>query len=316
MRMNVTAPENLHYPAYGPAAPRVLVIAQIAHHIALAEAEVLAAGARLAASLRVQEALPYLKAEALPDVIMLELEHDDGHSLDVLLEELDRIAIEKSLPVIISTVPELLDIVAAHIQAFSAIILCNPSPTDRMAALLMSWHGAHATLHDSKHELGQEELAQLAQDVERIARSLTLYTRRQAPKEALLAPADLLLGGADATEDTKPEISAAYVRNIIKNRRLRERYFDAELFSDPVWDMLLDLYAAQLEGHKVSVSSLCIAAAVPATTALRYIRRLTDSGVFVRVPDYEDGRRAYISLSQEAEKRLYICLHSMRSSGY
>jgi hypothetical protein len=41
-----------------------------------------------------------------------------------------------------------------------------------------------------------------------------------------------------------------------------------DLFADPGWDILLDLYAARQEGKQVSVSSLCIAAAVPPTTAL------------------------------------------------
>src|SRR3546814_1843272 len=43
--------------------------------------------------------------------------------------------------------------------------------------------------------------------------------------------------------------------------------------SDPAWDMLLDLYlAAERNTRPVSISSLCIASAVPATTALRWIK--------------------------------------------
>jgi hypothetical protein len=51
-------------------------------------------------------------------------------------------------------------------------------------------------------------------------------------------------------------------------RRLRERLLPAGLFADPAWDMLLDLYAAEIEEQPVSVTSACIAAAAPATTAL------------------------------------------------
>ena len=61
--------------------------------------------------------------------------------------------------------------------------------------------------------------------------------------------------------------------------------------------MLLDLMAARLEENRVAVSSLCIAAAVPATTALRWIKALTDRGLFVRVADPQDGRRVFIELS-------------------
>ena len=42
---------------------------------------------------------------------------------------------------------------------------------------------------------------------------------------------------------------------------------DAELFGDPAWDMLLDLTAARAEHTRVSVTSLCIASAVPPTGA-------------------------------------------------
>ena len=28
---------------------------------------------------------------------------------------------------------------------------------------------------------------------------------------------------------------------------MRSRYFDEDMFADPAWDMLLDLFAAQLE---------------------------------------------------------------------
>ena len=64
--------------------------------------------------------------------------------------------------------------------------------------------------------------------------------------------------------------------------------------------MLLDLAAAAVEGRSVAVSSLCIAAAVPTTTALRWIRNLCDAGLFVRRDDPADARRAFISLTDDA----------------
>ena len=81
---------------------------------------------------------------------------------------------------------------------------------------------------------------------------------------------------------------------------MRDQFFGAALFEDPGWDMLLDLYAADLERRRVSVSSLCIAAAVAPTTALRWIARMTDSGLFERQPDPHDRRRAYMALSPPA----------------
>ncbi|MGI4878726.1 MAG: winged helix DNA-binding protein, partial [Janthinobacterium lividum] len=93
------------------------------------------------------------------------------------------------------------------------------------------------------------------------------------------------------------EVSAEWIRSLIRMRRRRDRFLPPEIFGDPAWDMLLDLTAARLEVQAVSVSSLCIAAAVPTTTALRWIRNLCDAGLFERRGDPEDGRRAFIGLA-------------------
>ena len=102
------------------------------------------------------------------------------------------------------------------------------------------------------------------------------------------------------------------MRSIIRARRLRDQFFRGGLFADPAWDMLLDLFAARLEGTRVAVSSLCIAAAVPATTALRWIKALTDRGLFVRSADPQDGRRVYIALSDEVARSLTAYLRAVQ----
>lgn len=92
-------------------------------------------------------------------------------------------------------------------------------------------------------------------------------------------------------------INADRVRTIIKQRRMRENFFESALFADPAWDIMLDLMAARLSGQTVSVSSLCIAAAVPATTALRWITSMTKNGMLERKSDPMDARRVFIDLS-------------------
>lgn len=101
--------------------------------------------------------------------------------------------------------------------------------------------------------------------------------------------------------DIRPSLpEARLVRRIIRQRQLRVRYFGSELFADPAWDMLLDLTAARVEHHRVSVTSLCIASGVPPTTALRWISQMTDAGLLERVEDEIDRRRAFITLSDHA----------------
>jgi DNA-binding MarR family transcriptional regulator len=104
---------------------------------------------------------------------------------------------------------------------------------------------------------------------------------------------------------TKPPLpEARLVRQIIRNRQLRAKHLDADLFGEPAWDMLLDLAAAQVEFQRVSVTSLCIASGVPATTALRWIGQLVDVGLFKRVEDQTDRRRAFIELTDKATAAL------------
>lgn len=79
--------------------------------------------------------------------------------------------------------------------------------------------------------------------------------------------------------------------------------------------MILDLMAARLSGQRVSVSSLCIAAAVPPTTALRWIRQLTERGVFARIDDPADGRRVFIELTDNAAEAFAAWTVAVRRHG-
>ena len=92
---------------------------------------------------------------------------------------------------------------------------------------------------------------------------------------------------------------AQLVRAIARARRRRSELFAPELFADPAWEMLLELYINELEQTRISVTSLCIASGVPATTALRWISRLCVKGLASRRKDPHDARRAWIELTEQ-----------------
>jgi hypothetical protein len=152
----------------------------------------------------------------------------------------------------------------------------------------------------------------LSAEVSRIARTLAALSERDS--DALVA---------DTVEKVLPEAGAlepgsvdpALIRAVIRARRLRDQYLGSDLFADPAWDMMLDLTAARLEGRAVAVSSLCIAAAVPATTALRWIKQLTDTGFFRRVADPYDGRRIFIELTDETARRMHVYVQMLVQAG-
>lgn len=94
-------------------------------------------------------------------------------------------------------------------------------------------------------------------------------------------------------------------RQHYKHRREREKLFGTpDLFGEPAWDMLIDLFIAAEEGKKISVSSLCLASAVPMTTALRWISILESRELIHRTADSLDARRSFLSLAAPAHEKL------------
>jgi hypothetical protein len=192
--------------------------------------------------------------------------------------------------------PAMIDLVAAVAWHPGILHLCDPGPADLVAALALAGRRPEMRLHDASRQ-GSAVLHQLSEEVGRIASILANLSEDEmegAPPAGAIA---------DAADD-EPAIDAPTLRALIRARRMRDQYFRSDLFADPAWDMLLDLMAARLEQGRVAVSSLCIAAAVPATTALRWIKGLTDRGVFVRHADPRDGRRVYIELADDAARAL------------
>ena len=148
-------------------------------------------------------------------------------------------------------------------------------------------------LHRATLPKGGLRVAELSDGTAWTINALSMEASRIAAQLAQLAE----------TERAAPKpdrVDAALVRRLIKLRRDRERFCPADIFSDQALDMLLDLFAARLEGKRVPVSSLCAAAAVPTTTALRWIRSLTVAGTFMRQVARDDARRSHVEIAPAA----------------
>lgn len=99
------------------------------------------------------------------------------------------------------------------------------------------------------------------------------------------------------TEYTKSS-PLTLARALYWQRRMRARFFPGSLFAEPTWDMLLDLFIADCERRKITVKSVCIAADVPVTTALRQLRYLTEQGLIERLDNPRDARSSHVRLSE------------------
>lgn len=206
---------------------------------------------------------------------------------------------------VISAPFPLIDLIAARAPHSDVAHLCGAGDLDRLIAIAGASRPSPARLHDIGRDDGSLILQQLSEDVGRIAKILASLSDEEAAGSAVKAAA----AGGDECE---PGVDAAAIRSMIRARRLRGQYLRGDLFADPAWDMLLDLMAARLEKNRVAVSSLCIAAAVPATTALRWIKALTDRGLLVRSADPQDGRRVYIELSDDVARSLGAYLRAVQ----
>lgn len=82
------------------------------------------------------------------------------------------------------------------------------------------------------------------------------------------------------------------------------------LFGEPAWDILLDVFIAQMTRRDIQVSSVCIEAGVPSTTILRWLARLEQEGLIYRASDNVDGRRRYVRLTPAGEDLMRRVLNS------
>lgn len=98
---------------------------------------------------------------------------------------------------------------------------------------------------------------------------------------------------------------------LYRARRRRKRFFPPELFGEPAWDLLLDLFIARLHNKRVSVTSACYAADVPSTTALRWLGILADRNLIERFDSKTDQRVTWVRLTNYATKLMHEFLADM-----
>jgi DNA-binding MarR family transcriptional regulator len=217
---------------------------------------------------------------AVPGAAIL-IELDDaaaGEAALPLLDWLQREAERGARRGVVSAPASLIDLVAASVGHAGIAHLGAADEAERVAAVVSACQPAAARVRDMERGSGAR----------------------------VLQPAP------DYAADSGGRAEAALIRALVRVRRARAAQLPADLFADPVWDMLLDLMAARLEGKKVAVSSLCAAAAVPPTTALRWIGVMAERGLIARVADPGDRRRAHVELAPATARAMLAWLVQMR----
>ncbi len=247
-------------------------------------------GVRIGAELPIEEVGARLDQQVAASAVWVELDADCGGALDDLLHQVSRDVGDGRYAAVVSTSRELVDAVVSGLGDSAVEIIVDADEMERAAALAIATSQAAIPhrLSDVAADRSTEQLRQLSSEVSRIAAMLSRLSD---------GPSNSPRAAPPAVDGDIPEVAVDSVRKIIRARRLRARYFPEHLFADPAWDMLLDLLQAELSQLRVPVSSLCIAAAVPATTALRWLKSMVAEGMFVRRADPHDGRRVFVELA-------------------
>ena len=289
----------------------VTVLADRDHIRAEMREDALAAGFRVRECCSLEEYAQGPLA-ALGDLVMVDCAVASADAL-ALLSRLDMRGGKAGAQLVVSTTMAALDSVFGCFSLSAPQILVDPGRAERIIAI----GRVLARVPNLRlREMGEEDrlmLLRLTEQVGRIAERLEKLSpgqregggafRFESPAQTWREQGEDQRSARE--EEQRPRLpEAAVLRRIIKARQARMRHFDADLFADPAWDILLDLAAARAERQQVSVTSLCIAAGVPATTALRWIGQMVDADLLVRVSDPHDRRRAYIALSDNTADAL------------
>ena len=279
--------------------PPALVIGTSVSACERGKLEIELAGLRLADAVRVEDGIDRLDRQAKASALWVEIDRDEGARLDRLLERVDRDAVAGSYGVVVSTVEQLVDPVVSRISSANIDVLVDATAAERVGALALACADAanRSGVADVASDASAARLRKLSDEVGRIAASLARLST--GPEQALTTAPPAL-----AAKSVSP-LTSEQVGAVIRARRARSRFFASDLFADPAWDMLLDLTQAEITHVRVPVSSLCIAAAVPATTALRWIKTLTDNAVLTRRADPHDGRRVFVEMAPATSRAMH-----------
>jgi len=294
-----------------PERPSVLLIAEDGANGADA---IEACDARLLGPVGWADAIVRLERQGLCRAVLAEASGVPDALLERVLPLLADLASAGDTRAVIVLDRSQIDCVTDAIGSAPIDLLCSPTATERVASVCLALVPASNRLHDIGGTSDSVRLMRLNEEIARIAERLARLTQGEDEISRPTAVSDPGLTYRAGSLADRPDIRVRDVRDAIRARRLRDQFFGPGLFEDPAWDMLLDLFAAELERVQVSVSSLCIAAAVAPTTALRWIARMTEAGLLERRPDPLDGRRAFMVLSSRASHAMRTYVAAVRQA--
>lgn len=99
------------------------------------------------------------------------------------------------------------------------------------------------------------------------------------------------------------ELTEDHILSILIARRGRQAVLGSNLFSEPAWDLLLELYAAKLGSRSMSLADLARAIETPHSTTTRWIAVLKARGLATE-SDATDPDQQWVRLTDEGASKM------------
>jgi len=250
-----------------------------------------------------EEALAILETTPSIGIVMTDVRMPGMDGIALISAIHERYAADRNIRTVVITGHASLDLAVQAMRYDAVDFLSKPASRAEFVGALMRADQARNGAPPQRPQ--RDRIAELSGEVERIRKALAELTT-SPPAPAAAAP------GSGGPAVAPGPVDAAFVRSLIRSRQARGRFFSEELFADPAWDILLDLTESRLEGKEISISSLCLASGVPPSTALRWIKSMTDEGMLVRRADPADGRRFIVEMSDQTATAMTRCLEAIR----
>jgi DNA-binding MarR family transcriptional regulator len=100
------------------------------------------------------------------------------------------------------------------------------------------------------------------------------------------------------------KLTEDHILSVLLVRRARRAVLGENLFSDPAWDILLELYAASLGDREMSLGDLARAIETPESTTKRWVAALEERDLIQSKIDMVEKDVVWISLSTQGADKL------------
>lgn len=124
-------------------------------------------------------------------------------------------------------------------------------------------------------------------------------------------------GGACAVDSRRTETALEAAKRALHDRRLRTSFLGLkEIFGEPAWDLLLDLFIRQAEYDASTCESALTTSNLHLTTLIRWLKVLEHNGLIKSRPDPADSGRIHVNLTPAGYEGMLRYLESIAQRSF